>query len=252
MQVIAITNRKGGTGKTSTVISLGAGLAKKGKKILFVDMDSQANLTFALGSNAERVGCMELLTNKTTAEEAIDHTQNGDIIPASEDLATADSIIKETGKEYRLKEALEPIQKKYDYAIIDTPAALGTLTINALTAANSVIIPVQADIYSLQGIGQLNEAIEAVKRYCNPDLYINGILITRYNARAVISRDMLDNLNDAAKQLKTRLYKTPIRECIAMRESQATQQDIFTYAPRSNAALDYMELVNEFLKKGKK
>ena len=135
----------------------------------------------------------------------------------------------------------------YDYVIIDTPAALGTLTINALTAANSVIIPVQADIYSLQGIEQLNQTIEAVKKYCNPALYIRGILATRYNGRAIISKDMLSNFEEAAGQLNTRLYSTPIRECISIKEAQASQQNIFEYAPRSNAAKDYNAFIDEFL-----
>ena len=178
----------------------------------------------------------------------------GDIIAGSETLAGADATIDGTGKEYRLKEALEPIKADYDYVIIDTPAALGTLTVNALTACDSVIIPGQAEIYSLQGIGQLNQTITTVKKYCNKDLYIRGILITRYNGRAVISRDMQSNLEEAAKLLHTTLYSTPIRECISVKEAQARQTDIYSYAPRSNAANDDSAFIDEFLKqkRGKK
>lgn len=248
METIAIINRKGGVGKTATAQALGAGLIKKGCKVLYVDLDSQTNLTYGLEADAGGLSSMDVLEGKAKAQDAVQHTAQGDIIPASEDLAGADAVIKDTGKEYRLKEALEDLAGSYDYAIIDTPAALGTLTINALTAAQSVIIPVQADIYSLQGIGQLSQTIEAVKKYCNPALYIRGILTTRYNGRAIISKDMLSNLEEAAGQLKTILYRTPIRECISIKEAQASQQDIYSYAPRSNAAKDYSAFVEEFLK----
>lgn len=249
MEVIAIVNRKGGVGKTATAQALGAGLRKKKKKVLYIDLDSQTNLTYGLGADAAGLNSMDVLTGEAKAKEAIQHTEQGDVIAGSETLAGADAIIDGTGKEYRLKEAIDGLQ--YDYIIIDTPAQLGTLTVNALTAANSVIIPVQADVYSLQGIGQLNQAIEAVKKYCNKGLTIRGILITRYNARAVISRDMQSNLEDAAKQLKTRLYKTPIRECVSIKEAQATQIDIFSYAPRSNAAQDYEAFLKEFTERKK-
>lgn len=244
MEVVAIVNRKGGVGKTATAQALGAGLARKKKKVLYIDLDSQTNLSYGLGADAAGLNSMDVLTGEATAKEAIQHTPQGDVIAGSEALAGADAAIDGTGKEYRLKEAIDGLQ--YDYIIIDTPAQLGTLTVNALTAANSVIIPVQAEVYSLQGIGQLSKTIEAVKKYCNRDLYIRGILITRYNGRAVISKDMQSNLKDAAEQLKTRLYSTPIRECISIKEAQAIQQDIFTYAPRSNAAKDYEALIKEF------
>lgn len=250
MEVVAIVNRKGGVGKTATAQALGAGLLKRKKKVLFIDLDSQTNLTYGTGADLNGVNSMDVLTGEATAQEAIQHTPQGDIIAGSETLAAADAAIDGTGKEYRLKEAIEGL--KYDYIIIDTPAQLGTLTVNALTAANSVIIPVQAEVYSLQGIGQLNKSIEAVKKYCNPSLSIRGILITRYNGRAVISKDMQSNLKEAAEQLNTRLYKNPIRECVSIKEAQASQQDIFSYAPRSNAAKDYEDFIKEFLGKGKK
>lgn len=247
METIAIINRKGGVGKTATAQALGAGLKKKGSKVLYVDLDSQTNLTYGLEADAGQLSSMDVLTGSAKAADAIQHTAQGDIIPASEDLAGADAVIKDTGKEYRLREALEDLAGSYDYAIIDTPAALGTLTVNALTAAQSIIIPVQADIYSLQGIGQLNQTIEAVKKYCNPALYIKGILITRYNGRAILSKDMQSNFEEAAAQLNTKLYKTPIRECISIKEAQASQQDIYSYAPKSNAAKDYNAFIEEFL-----
>lgn len=244
MEIVAIVNRKGGVGKTATAQALGAGLIRKGCSVLYIDLDSQTNLTYGLGADAAGLSSMDVLTGEATAQDAIQHTPQGDVIAGAEALAGADAAIDGTGKEYRLKEALEGLQ--YDYCIIDTPAALGTLTVNALTAADSVIIPVQAEVYSLQGIGQLSKTIEAVKKYCNHDLYIRGILITRYNGRAIISRDMQSNLEEAAQQLKTRLYSTPIRECVSIKEAQAQQQDIYSYAPRSNAAKDYAAFIEEF------
>ena len=246
MEVVAIVNRKDGVGKTATAQALGAGLLRKKKKVLYIDLDSQTNLTYGLGASVSGLTSMEVLTGEATAQEAIQKTAQGDIIAGTEALAGADAIIDGTGKEYRLKEAIDGLQ--YDYIIIDTPAQLGTLTVNALTASNSVIIPVQAEIYSLQGIGQLNKAIEAVKKYCNKDLSIRGILITRYNGRAVISKDMQANLQEAAEQLNTRLYSTPIRECVSIKEAQASQTDIYSYAPRSNAAKDYEAFIKEFTK----
>ena len=249
MEIVAIVNRKGGVGKTATAQALGAGLARKKKKVLYIDLDSQTNLSYGLGADPEGLNSMDVLTGEATAAEAIQHTPQGDVIAGSEALAGADAAIDGTGKEYRLKEAIDGLQ--YDYIIIDTPAQLGTLTVNALTAANSVVIPVQAEVYSLQGIGQLSKTIEAVKKYCNRDLYIRGILITRYNGRAVISKDMQSNLKDAAEQLKTKLYSTPIRECVSIKEAQAIQQDIYTYAPRSNAAKDYEAFIKEFTERKK-
>ena len=248
MEVIAVVNRKGGVGKTATAQALGAGLIKKKKKVLYIDLDSQTNLSYGLGADMNKPNSMDILTGEATAQEAIQHTEQGDVIAGTEALAGADAVIDGTGKEYRLKEAINGLQ--YDYIIIDTPAQLGTLTVNALTATTGggVIIPVQADIYSLQGIGQLNKTIEAVKKYCNKDLYIRGILITRYNSRAVISKDMQTNLQEAAEQLNTRLYSVPIRECVAIKEAQASQTDIFSYAPRSNAAKDYTAFIKEFMK----
>ena len=245
MEVVAIVNRKGGVGKTATAHALGAGLKRKRKSVLYIDLDSQTNLTYGLGANTQP-NSMEVLTGDISAEEAIQTTEQGDIIAGTEALAGADAVIEGVGKEYRLKEAIEGLN--YDYIIIDTPAALGTLTVNALTAAHKVVIPVQADIYSLQAIGQLKTSIEAVKKYANHDLSIDGILITRFNGRAVLSRDMQANLDDAAQMLNTRLYDTPIRECISIKEAQAYRQDIFTYAPKSNAAKDYEAFIKDFTK----
>lgn len=246
MEVVAIVNRKGGTAKTATAQALGAGLARKGKQVLFIDLDSQMNLSNGMGADLKEPNSMDVMTKKAKAYDAIQETPLGAIIAGTEDLAGADAIIDGTGREYRLKEALNDID--CDYVIIDTPAQLGVTTVNALTAADSVIIPVQADIDSLQGIGLLYKTINTVKKYCNPNLTIKGILITRYNGRSIISRDMQYNMNEAAKQLKTRLFSRPIRENVSIKEAKAVKQDIFSYAPRSNGAKDYEAFVEEFLK----
>ena len=148
----------------------------------------------------------------------------------------------------RLKSALEAIAKSYDFIIIDTPPALGILTINALTAADGVIIPAQASIYSLQGIGQLAATIKAVQQHTNPALQIYGILITRYNGRAILSRDISELLTDTAEQLKTKVFETRIREAIAIKEAQAHRQNIFDYAAKTNPAKDYNAFIDELLK----
>ena len=247
MEVIAITNQKGGVGKSTTANAIGAGLTRSGKKVLYIDLDPQCNLSYSLKATGKPLTAMEVLTGTATAQEAILATDQGDIIPASQMLATADLIINQTGKEYRLAEALDPIRSEYDYILIDTPPALGILTVNALTAADSVIIPAQADIYSLQGISQLEDTIRTVKKYCNQKLTIKGILITRYSARAVLNRDLSDLLKQKADQMETKLFNTKIRECIALKEAQATQADIFSYNSRSNAAMDYKALLEEML-----
>ena len=247
-EVIAIVNRRGGVGKTATAHAVGAGLALRGYKVLFLDLDSQCNLTYDVGGETGQPTSLEVLSGTATAKEAIQHTAGGDIIPASPSLAVADTTIDGTGKEYRLKEALEPLAGEYDYIIIDTPPALGVLTVNALTACNSAIIPAQAEVHSIQGIGLLYEVIRAVQKYTNPALTVKGILITRYNGRAILSKDMKSNLEDTAKELGTKVFTTPIRECTAIKEAQATQSSIYAYAPKSNATADYTALIKEILK----
>jgi chromosome partitioning protein len=246
MEVIAVINQKGGVGKSTTAHAIGAGLTLKGHRVLYVDLDAQGNLSYTLRADTNGLTAMELLQGRNT-QAAIQRTAQGDIIASSPSLAGADTIITAVGKEYRLREALEPLKKNYDYCIIDTPPALGILTINALTACNGAIIPAQADIYSLQGISQLHTTIETVKQYCNPALTIKGIVLTRYNSRAIISREVADMIEQTAGQLQTKLYKAKIRECTAIKEAQATQQDIYSYAPRSNATADYTALIAEIL-----
>lgn len=247
-KAIAVINQKGGVGKSTTALAIGAGLSLKGYSVLFIDLDAQGNLSYTLGADTKGYNAMGVLERPETAKEEIQHTPQGDIIASSPKLAGADKLLEETGKEYRLKEALESLQGAYDYIIVDTPPALGILTINALTACTGAIIPAQADIYSLQGIGQLNSTIETVKKYCNPSLSIMGIVITRFNGRSIIRREVAEMLEHTADQLHTKLYSSKIRECTALVEAQATKQNIYSYAPRSNAAADYKVLVDEIIK----
>lgn len=244
---IAVINQKGGVGKSTTAQAIGAGLILKGYSVLFVDLDAQGNLSYSLGADTKGYNAMGVLERPETAQEEIQHTPSGDIIASSPKLAGADKLLEDTGKEYRLKEALESLQGLYDYIVIDTPPALGILTINALTSCTGAIIPAQADPYSLQGIAQLHGTIETVRKYCNPSLSIMGIVITRYNARSTIRREVAELMEQTAEQLHTKLYATKIRECVSLVEAQAMKKPIYSYAPRSNATADYKALVNEIL-----
>lgn len=248
-EVIAIINQKGGVGKSTTANAIGAGLSLKGFKILYIDLDAQGNLSYTMGAGNSSLSSLEVLNKTATAAQATQQTEQGNIIPASPALAGADTVITAVGKEYRLKEAIEPLKEEYDYIIIDTPPALGILTINALTACTGAVIPAQADIYSLQGISQLHSTIQTVRQYCNPSLMVKGIVLTRYSSRAILSREVAEMIEETAKRLDTKLYKTAIRENIAVKESQARQQDIFTYSPKSNAAEDYKALVDEIIER---
>lgn len=247
--IIAVINQKGGVGKSTTALSLGAGLSLRGYKVLYADLDAQGNLSHTMKADTSGLTALDVLTQQATASEVIQHTALGDIIPASPALAGADAVITATGKEYRLREALEPVKGSYDYIVIDTPPALGVLTINALTACHSAVIPAQADIYSLQGINQLYTTIDTVRKYCNPSLSIKGILLTRYSARSILSRELAEVIEQTAQRFNTQLFSTPIRETVAVREAQASQQDIYSYAPKSNAAADYTAFVAELLER---
>ena len=250
MEIITVANQKGGVGKSTTVHALGRGLSLQGRRVLFVDLDPQGNLSYSMQATRSNTTAYELITGRAAAADTIQRTPQGDLIPASPLLSGADIELHRVGKEYRLKEALQPIRADYDFILIDTPPALGILTINALAASDSVIVTAQADIFSLQGIGQLSATIDAVRTYCNPALIIKGVLLTRHSSRAVLSRDLTEMITDTAAQLNTTVYKTVIRECIALKEAQASRQDIFNYAPRSNAATDYTAFIEEVLREG--
>lgn len=247
MKTLTITNQKGGVGKSTTAAAIGQALTAHGKKVLFVDLDAQGNLSYTVQATGAAPTVYEVLTGAATADEAIQTVGQQDIIPSSRNLAGADKILTDTGKEYALSEALTAVQSRYDYCIIDTPPALGILTVNALVAATDVIIPAQADIFSLQAIQALCGTISTVKKYCNRELNIAGIVITRYSGRAVLPREIAESIGNAAEQIGTKLFDTRIRECIALKEAQVVRQGIFDYAPKSNAAADYMALTKEII-----
>lgn len=250
MVTVAVTIQKGGDGKTTTAHALGAGLRRRGYRVLFVDTDPQGNLsrTLEADSSGETPEALALLRGDVTAAEAVQHTGGGDVIAASLSLVGADreKALSSIGREYRLRKALEPLSGSYDYCIIDTPPALGTLTVNALTAADIVVIPAQADDYSLDAVERLSETIEAVRSYCNPGLRVGGILLTRYNGRNNVTRYLEELIAEAAERLGARVYQTRIRECAYLKEAKTMRQDIYSYSPRSNAAKDYNAFVDEF------
>lgn len=246
-EIIAVINRKGGVGKTTTCDAIGAGLNNKGYKVLYIDLDPQGNLSYSLNVNSDDFGTIDILTKDVSCNDVIKKTKRGDILPSSPRLSLADKIISSVGKEYRLKEELDKVKDNYDYIIIDTPPSLGILTINALTASTNVIIPAGANIYSLDGIAQLFDTIQTVKKYCNPSLEINGILLTRYNNRQILSREVAEMLEQTAKEIGTRLYKTYIRQNVSLEEAQTNKQDIFSYDPNCNASKDYKSLIEEII-----
>jgi chromosome partitioning protein len=246
--IVTVVNQKGGVGKSTTAHALGIGLSIKKFKVLFIDLDGQSNLSYMLNADREKPSVLDLLTNKVKINEVIQRFSCADIIPSSPELAWADNVITATGKEYRLKESLEALKGEYDYIIIDTPPSLGILTINALSASTSVIITAQADIFSVQAISQVSDTINTVKQYCNKSLQIGGILLTRYNDRTIIGKDIAIELEKIAKSLNTNLFKAKIRENVTIKEAQAVQESIYEYASDSNGAIDYKLFVNEYLK----
>ena len=246
-QTYAIVNQKGGVGKSTTAHALGAGLAIRGQRVLLIDLDQQANLSYALGVDGAASGSGAVLLGTADTASSIVKAQGMDILPADAHLAGADLTITKTGKEYRLREALAPLLDAYDYIILDTPPAMGILSVNALTAATQVIVPVQADIFSLQGVSQLLDTFAAVRQYTNPGLSVRGLLLTRYSDRAVLSRNVRQMAEEAAKIFDSVVFDTAIREAIAVKEAQISRASLYEWAPKSNVAADYMAFVEEVL-----
>ena len=190
-RVVAISNQKGGVGKSTTAEALAQGLSIRGRKVLLVDLDPQGSVSLSSGVDRSKPTSYDLLVGKTSASGVIQrNAHKADIVPASGELARLDVEIASAGREYLLKEAIASVLSRYDYIVVDTPPGLGTITINALTAADNLVIPAQADVYSLQGVGQLRDTIEAVQAITNPGLSLRGVLLTRHNTRSVLSRDM--------------------------------------------------------------
>lgn len=247
-KVIAFTNQKGGVGKTTTAAAFCGVLVSKGKKVLAIDLDPQGNLSFSLGADYESYTIHDVLIGKLSIHEAIQTTPNCDVIPANILLSGLELELSNVGREYILKERLAPILKFYDYIIIDTPPALSILTINAYTACNDLIIPMTPEILSLQGIAQLKDTIIAVKKYYNKGLSLRGILLTKYNERMLLTKEVEELASIVARQLGSVVLNTKISVSVAAAEAPAHQMSIVRYAPRTKASRDYVRLIDELYK----
>jgi chromosome partitioning protein len=250
-RVISVSNQKGGVGKTTTTCALAAGLKKRGFRVLAIDLDPQGNLGFSVGADTETSATIyDVLKGEVKLQFAIQRTKTADVVISSILLSGIELEFTSSGREYLLQEALKPVQEMYDYILVDTPPALGILTINAFTASDSVVVPMQPDIFSLQGIAQLHETIERVKGYCNPRLTVAGILLTRFNPRTLLGREVRGTAELIARDLHIRVFDTAIRESVAAAEAQSLQQSLFDYAPHRNITRDYDKFITELLAKG--
>lgn len=250
-KIISFANQKGGVGKTTTTCAIAAGLKEKGNRVLCIDLDPQSNLTFSVGAQAEDCASIyNVLKGEIKPLFAVQKTNLFDIISSNILLSGVELEFTQTGREFLLKEAISSLAPKYDYILIDTPPALSILTVNAFTASDSIIIPMNADIFSLQGLAQLSETVEKVKTYCNHKLKIEGIVLTKFNSRTLLSKEVLGTAELIANELKTQVFKTTIRMSVAIMEAQTNQINMFEYAPKNNAVLDYKSLVEELIEKG--
>lgn len=249
-KVISIANQKGGVGKTTTSVNISTILAKKGKKVLLIDTDPQGNATSGLGieKNFEN-SVYDVIIGDIKVEDAILETEikNLKVCPSNINLAGAEvELVSMISREYRLKEKLEEVKEKFDYIIIDCPPSLGLITLNAFTSSNSVLIPVQCEYYALEGLGQLINTIELVKKHLNKELEIEGAVLTMYDARTNLS-------NQVVKEVKNyfgeKVYKTVIPRNVRLSEAPSFGMPITIYDPRSKGAKCYDKLVKEIIKK---
>ena len=249
-RVIAIANQKGGVGKTTTSINLSACLAEKGKKVLLIDMDSQGNTTSGFGFEKKLDKTVyEVLREEVSIEEAIipveECFENLFLIPANRNLAGAEiELVTRENMQYILKKQLEPIKDNYDFIIIDCPPALGMLTVNAMTASDSVLVPIQCEFYALDGLSQLIYTIELIQDSLNPDLYIEGVVFTMYDARTNLSLQVVENVKDNLKQT---IYKTIIPRNVRLAEAPSYGLPINLYDKRSSGTEAYRMLADEVI-----
>lgn len=251
MKKIVLACQKGGVAKTTTAHVMAAGLYNKGYKVLMIDTDPQANLSFTAGLDVASVqnSLYDVFKGIISIDEAINTSQIGfDLITGGLHMVSADMEFTQTGREYMLKESIDGLEGEYDYCIIDTAPHMGILTINALTAADSVIVPITADIYALMGLTQLKGIIDSVKRYSNHNLKISGLLLTKYKGTNA-NKAMLKQAERIAESFGTVLYKTTIREATAVQESQILQSDIFKESAKAGVTQDYKAFLKEFLAK---
>ena len=250
-RIIAVANQKGGVGKTTTSINLAACLAEKGKKVLAVDMDPQGNLTSGLGVDKDSVekSIYELIIGEVDIKEVINKEvlENLDIIPTSIDLSAAEiELIGVDDKEYILRNAIDQVKDQYDFVIIDCPPSLSMLTINAMTTADSVIVPIQCEYYALEGLSQLIHTVELVKDRLNSKLEIEGVVFTMYDARTNLSIQVVENVKD---NLQQNIYKTIIPRNIRLAEAPSYGLPINKYDPKSTGAESYMRLADEVIER---
>ncbi len=250
-KIIAVANQKGGVGKTTTTVNLAAALGVLEKKILLIDADPQANATSGLGIDVGGVetGTYQVLEHTATAKEAIIETNspNVDIIPAHIDLVAIEiELVDKTNRENMLKISLEEIKNDYDYILIDCAPSLGLITLNALTSADSVIIPIQCEYYALEGLGKLLNTIQSVQKIHNKDLAIEGLLLTMYDSRLRLSNSVV---KEVKQHFDNMVFKTIIQRNIKLGEAPSYGETIITYDATSKGAINYINLAHEILKR---
>ncbi len=244
--VISLLNHKGGVGKTTSAINIGAGLVELGKRILLIDLDPQANLTISLGIPRQKITIYESLRGEGELTPYT-HKPNLDVITSSLDLSGAEmELINEAGREYILRELLGQVSDDYDFVLIDCPPSLGLLTLNALTSSRYVLIPLQTEFLAVQGLAKIKQVIDKVKFRLNKQLEMGGVVATMYDSRRVLNRDVVETIH---KHFGDKVFKTYIRENVALAEAPAQRKDIFDYQPKSTGASDYMDLCREILER---
>lgn len=251
MKTITFSNQKGGCAKTTSVWALGTGLNNKGYKVLLIDLDAQSNLSFTANVDLLNLNASlyDVFKGKASIEDAVNEIKPGlDIITGGLELAQADMEFVQQGREYMLRECLEVVQGVYDYCIIDTEPHLGILTANALTTSDSVIIPIQADVYGLQGVYNLKTFIDTTKKYSNPSLNIGGLLVTRVDTRTTLTQTLLPQIESTAQEIGTKVFDSKVRATVNIGETAFLQDDIYNVAPNGTATLDYLAFIDEFLK----
>lgn len=251
-RIIAIANQKGGVGKTTTVINLSASLASLGKKVLAIDMDPQGNMSSGLGVDKNEVEktVYDLIIGNIGIEECIyeEVIENLDVLPSNIDLSAAEiELIGVDNKEYILRDEVNKVKEKYDFIIIDCPPALSMLTINAMTTSDSVLVPIQCEYYALEGLSQLIHTIELVQERLNPELEIEGVVFTMYDARTNLSLQVVENVKD---NLNQNIYKTIIPRNVRLAEAPSYGMPINLYDPKSKGTESYLLLAEEVINKG--